>query len=53
MMTKRYMKDALMGVCAFALFVMVGVMMITAWAGHPAEQPIDGYTYMETIGGVN
>ena len=30
-MTKRYMKDALMGVCTIAMIVVVGVMMITTW----------------------
>lgn len=50
-MTKRYIKDILMGVCTLALFVMVGVMMVTTWVGHPAEQPIDGGAYVESIGG--
>lgn len=37
---------------AFAMGIMwliVLTMMVTAWMGHPAEQPIDGYTYMESI----
>lgn len=50
-MTKRYMKDALMGVCTIAMIVVVGVMMITTWAGHPAESPVSGYAYMEAVGG--
>lgn len=50
-MTKRYIKDVLMGLCVLAMFVAVGVMMITTWAEHPAEQSVSGYEYMERIGG--
>lgn len=51
MMTKRYIKNALMGVGVTALWMLLcGVMMVT-WLGHPAEQPVDGVAYIETIGG--
>lgn len=37
---------------AFAMGLMwliVLTMMVTAWAEHPAEQPVNGYEYMESI----
>jgi hypothetical protein len=37
---------------AFAMRLMwliVLTMMVTAWAEHPAEQPVNGYEYMESI----
>lgn len=37
-----------------ALVVLWGLlltMMVKAWAEHPAEQPVNGLYYMETIGG--
>ena len=50
-MIKRYIKKALTGICVMAVWMaLCGLLMVT-WLGHPAEQPIDGYTYMETIGG--
>lgn len=33
------------------LWLMVFSMMVGAWAEHPAEQPVNGYEYMEMIGG--
>lgn len=33
------------------LMASVMCMMVKAWFEHPAEQPVNGYTYMETIGG--
>lgn len=50
-MTKRYIKDALMSICAVAMCVVVAVMMVTTWAEHPAESPVSGYSYMASIGG--
>ena len=31
------------------LWLMVFSMMVKAWAEHPAEQPVSGYEYMESI----
>ena len=31
------------------MWALVLTMMVTAWAEHPAEQPVNGYEYMETI----
>lgn len=54
-MTKRYIKrklqDILLSICALAIWAAVVAMMITAWVGHPAEQPVNGHTYLEMIGG--
>ena len=33
------------------MWTLVLTMMVTAWAEHPAEQPVNGIVYMETIGG--
>lgn len=53
MMTKRYIKDALLGIFVVALWAAIGVMMLTTWAEHPAESVVNGYAYMESIGGGN
>ena len=56
-MSKRYIRrklqDTLLYLCALAIWIAVVTMMITAWVEHPAEQPIDGRAYLESIGGVN
>ena len=31
------------------MWALVLTMMVTAWAEHPAEQPVNGYEYMESI----
>ena len=48
-MRRRIVQDALMGICTIALFIAVGVMMVTTWAEHPAEQTINGVVYMESL----
>ena len=40
-----------MAVAAVLLWAMVLSMMVNAWAEHPAEQFVNGYEYMESIGG--
>lgn len=50
-MTKRFIEELLSGICVVAVCVAVGAMMFTGWAEHPAERPVSGYAYMETIGG--
>lgn len=37
-------------VCAL-LWMMLCTVFVVAWAGHPAEQPVNGYEYMASIGG--
>lgn len=31
------------------MWALALTMMVTAWVEHPAEQPVNGYEYMETI----
>jgi len=31
------------------LWLMVFSMMVGAWMEHPAEQPVSGYEYMQSI----
>ena len=31
------------------MWALALTMMVTAWAEHPAEQPVNGYEYMESI----
>ena len=33
------------------LMSVVLTMMVTAWAEHPAEQPVNGHEYLESIQG--
>lgn len=47
----RYIKKALLGICAMVVWFALCTMMLTIWLGHPAEQPVNGIAYMETIGG--
>lgn len=48
-------RDQMRFVCmalAMALFgMMLMCVMVKAWAEHPAEQPVNGYEYLESIGG--
>ena len=38
-----------MSIAALLMSVMVLTMMVKAWVGHPAEQPVDGRAYLESI----
>ena len=47
----KYIKKALLGIGVFVVWTALCVMLLTVWLGHPAEQPVNGIAYMETIGG--
>ena len=40
-----------MAVACVLIWATVLSMMVNAWAEHPAEQFVNGYEYMESIGG--
>lgn len=40
-----------MMVFLMVLWMLLCTVMVKAWAGSPAEQHVNGYTYMEAIGG--
>lgn len=44
-------KTAVMVVAMMVLWSVVLTMMVTAWAEHPAEQPVNGHEYLESIQG--
>lgn len=47
---KREVRKTVFLVLAMVMmWSLVLTMMVTAWAEHPAEQPVNGYEYMETI----
>lgn len=48
---KRGCKDACLTAVVVLLWATVAVMMFRAWAEHPAEQPISGRDYIQTVGG--
>ena len=47
---KREVRKTVFLVLAMVMmWALVLTMMVTAWTEHPAEQPVNGYEYMETI----
>ena len=47
---KREIRKTVFLVLAMVMmWALVLTMMVTAWAEHPAEQPVNGYEYMESI----
>ena len=48
---REFINTLLMSIVAFLMSVMVMTMMVKAWAEHPAEQPVNGYEYLQSIGG--
>jgi hypothetical protein len=38
-----------MAAALMILWMILCTVMVKAWLGHPAEQPVDGRTYMESI----
>lgn len=47
----RAFKDACLTAVVVLLWATVAVMMFRAWVEHPAEQPISGRDYIQTVGG--
>lgn len=48
---KRGCKDACLIAVVVLLWATVAVMMLRVWVEHPAEQPISGRDYIQTVGG--
>ena len=44
-------KTICMSAALIVVWAMALTMMVKSWVEHPAEQPVNGYEYMETIGG--
>ena len=44
-------KTAVMVAAMLILWSALLTMMVTAWAEHPAEQPVNGHEYLESIQG--
>lgn len=44
-------RSACMVFALLMLWGMVFTMAVQAWSGHPAEQPVNGYDYLISIGG--
>ena len=42
-------RTACMAVALVIMWMILCTVMVKAWIGHPAEQPVDGGTYMEAI----
>lgn len=48
---KRACKDAYLVALLLLMWVPLLVLMLRTWAEHPAEQPINGYDYIQSISG--
>lgn len=48
---RERIQTACMAVALMILWMILCTVMVKAWLGHPAEQPVHGIVYMETIGG--
>ena len=48
---RERIETVVMAVACVLLWATVLSMMANAWAEHPAEQFVNGYEYMESIGG--
>ena len=46
---REQINTILMGIAAALLCAIVCTMMVKAWAEHPAEQPVSGTEYLESI----
>ena len=44
-------RTACMVFALIILWMMLTCMMVKAWVEHPAEAPVNGYSYIESIGG--
>jgi hypothetical protein len=38
-----------MAAALMILWMILCTVIVKAWLGHPAEQPVDGHAYMEII----
>lgn len=47
---RDWQRVACMSAALILLWMMLLTMMVKAW-DHPAEQPVNGYDYIESIGG--
>lgn len=48
---RERIQTACMAAALIVLWMILCTVMVKAWLGHPAEQPVHGIVYMETIGG--
>ena len=48
---RERIQTACMALAMMLLWMILCTVMVKAWIGHPAEQPVNGLVYMETIGG--
>ncbi len=44
-------QTAAMAAALMIMWMGLCTMMVKAWADHPAEQPVQGVQYIESIGG--
>lgn len=44
-------QTAAMAAALMIMWMVICTMMVKAWADHPAEQPVQGVQYIESIGG--
>lgn len=48
---RERIQTACMALALMFLWMILCTVMAKSWLGHPAEQPVNGLVYMETIGG--
>ena len=48
---RERIQTACMAAVLMILWMILCTVFVKAWLGHPAEQPVHGIVYMETIGG--
>lgn len=48
---RRARNNAALCVAVALLWVLAAWMMLHVWAEHPAEQPVSGQAYVQSIGG--